>query len=81
MLHILERLFPKPRVEPRWHAATKEENRAARQLRADRRMELEIMSIHLTPEQRAAARNRALSMVFPPVPATQRLMRMQGKAS
>ena len=52
---------PKPlHVQPRWHAATKSENRAARQLRADRRMELEIMSVHMTDEQREAAKARAV---------------------
>lgn len=43
----------------RFMAATSEENRAARQRRADKRMELEIMAIHMTPEQRAAAKARA----------------------
>ena len=69
MLHILERFFPKPHVEPRWHAATKAENRAARALAIGRRLELEIMAIHMTPEQREAAKARA----------TQRLMRVVGR--
>lgn len=52
---------PKPlHVEPRWHAATKSENRAARAVAIGRRLELEIMAIHLTPEQRAAAKARGL---------------------
>jgi hypothetical protein len=49
-----------PHTVTRWHAATGAENRAARQLRADRRMELEIMAIHMTEEQRKAAMARAL---------------------
>lgn len=63
MLHILERFFPKPHVEPRWHAATKAENRAARTRAIHRRLELEFMAIHMTPEQREAAKARALSKV------------------
>lgn len=49
-----------PRSVTRWHAATSAENKAARQLRADRRMELEIMAIHMTDEQRKAAVARAV---------------------
>ena len=63
MLHILERFFPKPHVEPRWHAATKAENRAARARAIGRRLEREFMAIHMTPEQREAAKARALSKV------------------
>ena len=60
-LNPLSLFRPKPlHVQPRWHAATKSENRAARQLRADRRMELEIMSVHMTDEQRQAAKARAV---------------------
>ena len=59
MMHILERLF-RPHVEPRWHAATRAENKAAKTLAIGRRLELEIMAIHMTAEQRAAAKARAL---------------------
>lgn len=53
-------LRPKPvHTEVRFIAATQAENKAARQRRADVRMELEIMSIHLSPEQRAKFKSRA----------------------
>jgi hypothetical protein len=71
-LHILDIFRPKPdrsHKERRYYAATKAENKAARQRRADTRMELEIMAIHLTPEQREAAKSRA----------TQWLMRVVGR--
>jgi hypothetical protein len=52
---------PKPvHVEPRYHAATKAENRAAAARAIGRRLELEFMAIHMTPEQREAAKARAL---------------------
>lgn len=60
---------PLPHVEIRYVASTKSEDKAARQRRADLRLELEIMAIHLTPEARAAAKLRA----------TQRLMRAVGR--
>ena len=68
-LHSILDFFRPPHVEPRWHAATKAENRAARALAIGRRLELEIMAIHMTPEQREAAKARA----------TQRLMRVVGR--
>ena len=54
--------FLKPRrshTEVRYVVATREESRCVRQARADKRLELEIMAVHLTPEQRAAAKLRA----------------------
>jgi hypothetical protein len=61
---------PKPsHTAVRYVTATSAENKAARQRRADTRMELEIMAIHLTPEQREAAKSRA----------TQWLMRVVGR--
>lgn len=51
---------PKPsHTEVRYVTATAAENKAARQRRADMRMELKIMAIHMTPEQREAAKARA----------------------
>lgn len=58
MLHILERFFPKPHVEPRWHAATKAENLAAQQKRTDVRCELAVYAATTTPEQRKAEAER-----------------------
>lgn len=60
MLHILERLFPKPHTEVRYVAATKAESRAAAARAICRRLELEFMAIHMTPEQREAAKARAM---------------------
>jgi hypothetical protein len=45
--------------EVRYVLATRDESNAVRQKRADIRMELEIMALHLTPEQRSAAKARA----------------------
>lgn len=65
MNHAIETLTslfrPRPvHTEVRYVTATSTENRAARQLRADRRMELEIMAVHMTEEQREAAKARAV---------------------
>lgn len=71
--HFLDLFRPKPaHTEVRFITATSAENKAARQRSADLRMELEIMSIHLTPEQREAAKNRALSKVSTPLTDKQR---------
>ncbi len=54
---------PKPdrsHKERRYYAATKAENKAARARAIGRRMELEIMSVHMTDEQREAAKARAV---------------------
>jgi hypothetical protein len=66
MLHILERFFPKPHTEVRYVAATRAESKAAQARAIGRRLELEFMAIHMTPEQREAAKSRGL-------------MRMQGR--
>ena len=50
---------PKPHTEVRYVAATKAESRAAAARAIGRRLELEFMAIHMTPEQREAAKSRA----------------------
>lgn len=50
---------PAPHVEIRYVAATRSEDKAARQRRADIRLELEIMAIHLTPQAKSEAMARA----------------------
>jgi hypothetical protein len=54
---------PKPHTEVRYVAATRSESRAAAVRAIGRRLELEFMAIHMTPEQREAAKARALSKV------------------
>ena len=64
----LDLFHPKPaHTEVRYVAATKAESKAARARAIGRRLELEFMAIHMTPEQREAAKSRGL-------------MRMQGRA-
>lgn len=45
--------------ERRYYAATKAENRAAAQRRADMRLELDIAVVRLSPEQRTQFKDRA----------------------
>ncbi len=55
----LDLFRPKPaHGEPRWHAATKEENLAAQQKRTDVRLELAVYAATTTPEQRKADAER-----------------------
>lgn len=84
----LDLFRPKPaHVEPRWHAATKAEDRAAQQRRADVRLELAVYAATTTPEQRKAEAERFHREFMREWPAqrraakraTQRLMRMQGR--
>jgi hypothetical protein len=68
MMHFLDFFRPKPvHTEVRYVAATRAESRAAAARAIGRRLELEFMAIHMTPEQREAAKSRGL-------------MRMQGRA-
>lgn len=63
MMHFsLKSLFrPKPaHTEVRYVAATKAESKAAQARAIGRRLELEFMAIHMTPEQREAAKARAI---------------------
>lgn len=55
-------------TEVRYVAATRAESKAAQTRAIGRRLELEFMAIHMTPEQRAAAKARGLD-------------RLQGRAS
>jgi len=47
-------------TEVRYVTATKAESRAAAARAIGRRLELEFMAIHMTPEQREAAKARAM---------------------
>jgi hypothetical protein len=60
---FLVRFFSQPHTEVRYVAATKAESKAAAARAIGRRLELEFMAIHMTPEQREAAKARALSKV------------------
>jgi len=48
-------------TEVRYVAATSAENKLARRKAIDRQLELAVAVCHLTPEQREAAKDRALS--------------------
>jgi hypothetical protein len=57
----LDLFRPKPaHTEVRYVAATRAESRAAAARAIHRRLELEFMAIHMTPEQREAAKARAM---------------------
>ena len=79
MLHILERFFPKPHVEPRWHAATKVENLAAQQKRTDVILELAVYRATTTPSQRKAEADAWFARAAAKARTTQRLMRVVGR--
>ena len=49
---------PLPHVIPRYHAATKEENKLAARRRADVRIELAVYAATTTPEQRKLEADR-----------------------
>ena len=73
---------PAPHKEPRYYAATKEENAAARQKRADILCELAVYAAVTTPEQRKAeadAYHEQFMRKWPKLRATQRLMRAVGR--
>ena len=60
--HFLS-LFRKPapvHAEPRYYAATKAENEAARAMAIHRRLELAVAVSSLTPEEARAARMRGM---------------------
>jgi len=63
-MSFLDRLFRRTPTdrrshERRYYAATKAENVAAAQRRADMRLELDIAVVRLTPEQRTQFKDRA----------------------
>jgi hypothetical protein len=57
-------LFRKPSQPLRYVAATKSENLAAQRRRNDKRLELEVLMVLLTPEQKAEAIKRAATVKF-----------------
>jgi hypothetical protein len=76
---IFDFLFHRKYVQPlRAYVATKRENLAAERRRNDKRLELEIAVILLTPEQKAEAIKRAATVKFET--PSERFARIERKA-